>query len=54
MKTENETVKQILNNLKVLKDDCENFREWNTLDKENWRAMIDLIEATEKQIKKLK
>ena len=54
MKTENETVKQILNNLKLLKDDCENFREWNTLDEEYWQGMIDLIEATEKQIKKLK
>lgn len=48
--TKQQTMKQILVNLSVLKDDFNNFRDWDTSDETNWEAMIDLLEVIEKQI----
>ena len=40
-------------NLKILKNDFENFKEWDTKDEENWESMIRMVEIVEEQINQI-
>lgn len=50
MKTKEQNIQKILNNLKVLKKDCEYPDSWDTKDIDNWECMVYLLEEIEQLI----
>jgi hypothetical protein len=51
--TKQQTIKNIMANLLILKKDFEEFKDWDTNDEDNWEAMIHLIEVVEDQVNQI-
>jgi hypothetical protein len=51
--TKQQTIKNIMANLLILKKDFEEFKDWDTHDEDTWEAMIHLIEVVEDQVNQI-